>query len=444
MEIGFGTFALFAGELPRRGDGVKLRNFSLFLVVAGLLAGCAATIPKIRSYPQKDLYLMMVMDAEARDDHALAAQYNHHLYQKTGEIGFRDAWVESLLRARRYDQVIEITAEYLEKIEDDRQMRRYQALAHTGKRDFTAAIASAQILIDQGRNAEDYLLMADLLALRGENALSLEYYKSSYALDPSEAAVDKIAIMLYERMKNAKEALAYYESHIIQHGCSEFLCQRLANIYAQEGNIGGVITAYRRIYSQRPDPIVGQKLVELYLLQKDHAALVKWLEATRFNDLVLLEVYRHERAYLKASQVALRLYEERGDIEHLALHAMLAYEAGNPKDKQLVLQTVQKLETVVAQSDYHVHLNYLGYLLIDYSLDAARGIELVERALEKDPGNLFYFDSLAWGHYRLGNYAKAYELIKTVKEGVANDPTVREHFQVIQKAYDQSRKKKKR
>ncbi|MGE4296380.1 MAG: hypothetical protein AB7E49_11840 [Campylobacterales bacterium] len=419
-----------------------IRQLFGLALIAALLGGCAAGVPQLREYAERDLYVMMVMDAEERGDYNASAAYNLHLYKKTGEVEFRNAWVEALLRAREYDRVVKITADHLERGED-RQMRRYQALAYTGKRDFTAAIATAQELIKTDRVAEDYLLLADLHALRGENARGLEYYKSAYALDPSEAAVDKIAMILYERLSNTKEALAYYESHIIQHGCSEFLCQRLAHIYAREGNIGGVITAYKRIYKQRPDPIVGQKLVELYLLQKEHAALIRWLEETRFNDLVLLEVYKYERAYAKASLVALRLYEERGDIEHLALHAMFAYEAGNPNDRQLVLQTVKKLETVVAQSDYHVHLNYLGYLLIDYSIDVARGVELVARALESEPDNLFYTDSLAWGHYRLGNYAKAYELIKLVKEGVPNDATVQEHFNAIKKAYDKSRKKKK-
>lgn len=414
------------------------------LWIALFLAGCAASTapkPQPKPFPERDLYVMMAMDAAERGDYNASAAYNLHIYNQTGELGYRDAWVESLLRGREYDAVIAITADQLAKSED-RQMRRYQALAYTGKRDFAAAINTALELIKTDRAAEDYLLLADLHALRGENNKGLEYYKSAYAIEPSEAAVDKIAIMLYERMQNTKEALAYYETHIIQHGCSEFLCQRLANIYAREGNIGGVITAYRRIYKQRPDPIVGQKLVELYLLQKDHNTLARWLEETRYSDLILLEVYKHERQYVKASAVALRLYEERGDIEHLALHAMFAYEAGDPADRQLVLQTVQKLETVVAQSDYHVHLNYLGYLLIDYSLDAARGIELVSRALEREPGNLFYMDSLAWGHYRLGQYDKAYELIKTVKAGVPEDPTVLEHFNAIKKAYDQSRKKK--
>ncbi|MBF0546831.1 MAG: tetratricopeptide repeat protein [Candidatus Riflebacteria bacterium] len=55
--------------------------------------------------------------------------------------------------------------------------------------------------------------------------------------------------------------------------------------------------------------------------------------------------------------------------------------------------------------------NTLGYLLADQNKDLKLAIELVEKAIELDPANrATYLDSLAWAHYRQGDYKKAREI----------------------------------
>lgn len=411
---------------------------SIFLLlITLLLLGCTTSTPKPAD--KQDLYTLMVLDSESRGDFVQASSYYQKLYETTKDTKYQNQEIESLLKAREFDKVIEITTKRLEA-KEVRETRRYQAIAFTGKREFDTALASAHKLVEKNENAEDFVLIGDLYYLKNNYPKSVKYYKKAYAVEPDEPTVDKLATLLIDQLNDEKEALAYYESHIVQFGCSEYLCQRVANIYASKSNIRGVISSYKRIYAQREDKIVGQKLVELFLLQKDYVQLARWLEETRYNDQVLLEVYRHQKEYQKASVVALRLYEEKGAIEHLALHAMLLYEAGNRDDKQLVLQTVKLLERVVAQSEYHVHLNYLGYLLIDHGVDVNRGVELVKKALIKDPENPYYSDSLAWGYYMQGVYADAYKLIKFAKEKIGDDETLNEHYKIIKKAYERIKK----
>jgi Flp pilus assembly protein TadD len=73
-------------------------------------------------------------------------------------------------------------------------------------------------------------------------------------------------------------------------------------------------------------------------------------------------------------------------------------------------------------------LNYLGYMLADRNVRVQEAVQMINKALEKDPGNGAYLDSLGWAYYRLGRYAEAESNLKLALEKVSRDPTVHDHL----------------
>ena len=71
--------------------------------------------------------------------------------------------------------------------------------------------------------------------------------------------------------------------------------------------------------------------------------------------------------------------------------------------------------------------NALGYTLADENRELARAKKLIEYALTSDPDSYAFLDSLGWAEYRLGNYQRAYELLKRAFEGF-QDPEVGAHY----------------
>jgi tetratricopeptide (TPR) repeat protein len=55
--------------------------------------------------------------------------------------------------------------------------------------------------------------------------------------------------------------------------------------------------------------------------------------------------------------------------------------------------------------------NNLGYLIAEDRSDVARGIQLIEKAVELEPENPSYLDSLGWAYFQVGRAEEAYELI---------------------------------
>ncbi len=76
--------------------------------------------------------------------------------------------------------------------------------------------------------------------------------------------------------------------------------------------------------------------------------------------------------------------------------------------------------------------NFLGYLYADNNMKIDESLALIQKALDIEPDNGAYTDSLGWAYFRKGNYRRALEKL-LVAEGQlsranANDPVVYDHI----------------
>ena len=73
-------------------------------------------------------------------------------------------------------------------------------------------------------------------------------------------------------------------------------------------------------------------------------------------------------------------------------------------------------------------LNYLGYWLLEHGGDAREALAMIRRAVEAQPRNGFFMDSLGWGYYRLGRYRQALTLLERAVTMEPTDPTIIDHL----------------
>jgi tetratricopeptide (TPR) repeat protein len=72
--------------------------------------------------------------------------------------------------------------------------------------------------------------------------------------------------------------------------------------------------------------------------------------------------------------------------------------------------------------------NFYGYLLAVMNKDLNHAETLVKHALEKDPNNAYYLDSLGWVYYQRGDYASAVTQLERAVKIVGEDPVMLEHL----------------
>jgi tetratricopeptide (TPR) repeat protein len=73
-------------------------------------------------------------------------------------------------------------------------------------------------------------------------------------------------------------------------------------------------------------------------------------------------------------------------------------------------------------------LNYLGYMLADRNLRLDEAQQMIQHALELEPGNGAYLDSLGWVYFRQGKLNDAEGLFVQALEKIGTDPTVHDHL----------------
>lgn len=81
-----------------------------------------------------------------------------------------------------------------------------------------------------------------------------------------------------------------------------------------------------------------------------------------------------------------------------------------------------KIDSTSAQA-----YNYLGYTWADKNIKLPAAEGLIRKALELDPENPAYIDSLGWVYYRLAKYTEALELLKKAS-GKMTDPEILSHL----------------
>ena len=98
-------------------------------------------------------------------------------------------------------------------------------------------------------------------------------------------------------------------------------------------------------------------------------------------------------------------------------------DAGRGTDAERVLRQIVAAEPTNANA-----LNYLGYLLATRGEQLDEAITLVQRALEAEPENGAYLDSLGWAYYRRGDLGDAEKYLVAAAKQLPENSEIQDHL----------------
>ncbi|MGD1071339.1 MAG: tetratricopeptide repeat protein [Bryobacteraceae bacterium] len=149
---------------------------------------------------------------------------------------------------------------------------------------------------------------------------------------------------------------------------------------------------------------------------KDRAALLQIAQvqdkAKRFED---------ETKTLEAAEAISTTDQERQDIT-FARGAM--FERQKKYD-----DAEEQFKKVLARDPNNASaLNYFGYMLAERGVRLEEAQQLIAKALEIQPGEGAYLDSLGWVYFRQNRLDQAAELLRKALDKIGNDATVHDHL----------------
>lgn len=86
------------------------------------------------------------------------------------------------------------------------------------------------------------------------------------------------------------------------------------------------------------------------------------------------------------------------------------------------------LDVIATDPKHAPALNYLGYMLAERGERLAESVSYIKRALEVDPTNGAYLDSLGWAYFKLNQLDLAESNLRRAAEQMKDDSVVQDHF----------------
>ena len=227
----------------------------------------------------------------------------------------------------------------------------------------------------------------------------LDYYKD----DPQAPVEAHLWLgVVAESRKNWDVSLDYYLRAQKQAETPEILV-RLASIYSHLGKMKETLRSLKTLIRKNPENAQYRYFLGLaYIdLQKPKKAIKEFEKAAALNPKISAVHFQIGVAYDQMNNWALALP---------AFQEAIRIDAANA-------------------SAY----NYIGYTLADRSEDLVLARRMIERALNLEPKNTAFIDSLGWLNYREGNYESAVAHL-TAAAAQMTDPIILDHLGDAQKA----------
>src|SRR3989339_122947 len=415
-----------------------MRNYiNIFLLVASVVffSGCFGmkqieqTSGSQKKFQNEDIFILSALYLEDLGDYNSSSSLFDVLYKETDKKEYLYRSLKNDLAANENKKVIQRVDAICKNNIDDYELTRMKITALVKEDELLEAKKLAKRLVEISKSTDDYLLVSEIYVKLKEFDTALKYLEGAYIKEYNELILEKMAIILYVNLDRKKDAIAQLETHSRIHGCSENICSKLVGFYSNDNNVEGLLSTYLRLYSIDFSKDIAQKIVQIYGYKRDFVKMGEFLEESKVDDELLLQLYTQTKSYKKASALAKKLYVDSGDLIFLGQSAIFEYEGSENKNDSLMHQSViKKLKEVVETKKDGMYLNYLGYLLIDHEVNVKRGIQYVKEALKIEPNSAYFLDSLAWGYYKLKECEKADEIMKKVLklEGSDNEE-VKEH-----------------
>jgi tetratricopeptide (TPR) repeat protein len=324
--------------------------------------------------------------------------------------------------------------------------------------------------------------ISEIQRRQGKYTEALETIRKARAKDPESLEAGYNEGLLLDVLGRYDEAVAVYQKMVDQTGHANgaytqeekanrsIFLERLGSVYHEENKTTEAIAAYQKMVDLGGDIAKRgyQGQVDTYrdakMFEEATAVCRKAVAANpNDNDLKLLLAWQladtgkldeglalanglltgkpsDREVYLQISQIQLRLkhWKEAEDAlakaepfavkdeEKANLYFLKGSLAENEKHFDVAEQYFHKV-LEIAPNDANT-LNNLGYMLVDKTARYADALKYIRKAVEIDPMNGAYLDSLGWVYFKLGQYEPAEDNLRKAVERTSTDPTVHDHL----------------
>jgi tetratricopeptide (TPR) repeat protein len=353
-----------------------------------------------------------------------------------------------------------------------------------------AALEQYKVIADANpEDAQTYVRIAEIYRKQGKFDLALDHLKKADSMVEDSVEVPYNIAAIYQAQGRYDEAIPILRGLLTKSEKPDgkysdgeksnraLFLERLGAIYRDQGNNQAAIETFREIVAlgDQDDIERGyQQIIDTWRDAKDWRKAtdaakeaVQKLPTSRELKMVLAAQQAdmgeadkalkdvqamlkgdagsnsnsdNRQVYLALSQMYTRLHRFREAEQALDKAEQLS---SKPDDKVYVWflrgstlerekrypEAEEQFKKVLASDPEHAAaLNYLGYMLADQNMKLEEALGYIKRAVDLEPANGAYLDSLGWAYFRLGKFELAEDNLLKASQKISTDPAVLDHL----------------
>ncbi len=243
---------------------------------------------------------------------------------------------------------------------------------------------------------------------------------------------------------NDSAAIVYFQNASQLAPWNPQLWNRVGILLFESQRYEEAVTEMKKAIAKFPDDFVDNLILGLSLSQqKDIDGAARALEhAVRLNpnDITALHAYGFTLNQQKRNDAAIvyldkALYLDPDNIQVIGTLGMI-YDS---IEDFAVSDSLYERALLIDSSNVLISNNY-AYSLSERGIHLNRALALSEYAVEQEPNNASYLDTIGWVHFKLGNYDKAIEFILMAVEEDDTNAILMDHLADIYAKMDNKEK----
>ena len=357
--------------------------------------------------------------------------------------------IESYIKNAKYDKALELVNNTLEIFPDDKELIELKGNTLIQLKKWQEASKEYKKIINSGRTPFATKLKIGAAfyskALKDSNIILIaEDILTQVDKDSSDWQIKAYLGELANKQNNDSLMMKYFNESIDLAKWNVDLRIRLGQVLFEKGKYKQASAEMKKAVKKFPNNFVINFILGLSLAQssgnKEALPYLKKAAEIDPNNLNVLLAYSFSLNSLKKDDEAL-IYLKRAlridpnNIEALGMMGLI-YDGKKMFNKSDSLYS----RAISLDSTNILLLNNFAYSLADRGIQLEKALKMVQAAVDKEPENASYLDTIGWVYYQMGKYEDAAKYINKAIEYNPGNATLLDHLGDV---YFKMNKKKK-
>ena len=350
------------------------------------------------------------------------------------EIGRRVAFL--LATEGRYSEAIPLLEDLAARRPQNVEIRLELGRALMGAKKYSdAAELVKAILEDEPENMEANYELARTLSELGDRHQAIEKFLELLEMDSSSRHREHLQTqlgLLYQQTRQYDKATAIFRELSAKSPQNPFARLRLVHALRDGGRTDEAVKLSGELLRDRPEDQYAilaraQVLSEADRLDSAIQLLEKTIEGNAETEPYYLQasqLYVEHKKYELAQKMVQKGLQTESSSEAMRFQLGAVYER-----QEKFAEAETQFQAILGDDPAHSGaLNYLGYMLAEQGVRLQEALVHIKKAVELDPYNGAYLDSLGWAYFKLDHLALAERYLRQAVRLNDADATIHEHL----------------